>query len=102
MITQNGIKKASASIFSLFKGIRITFGDDSIKDLPIYEGSTTEEQVKILGLVSDDVTGRIVKIQLMDTEDEVFAEKECEIEKDEAEGLLVSFVLRLYETEAIA
>lgn len=102
MITQEGMQKASSAIYKLMKGIRVITEDGTKKDLPIYEGEADEAHLKIMGLIDDTVAGKISHVQLIDTDNEVFAENNGTIEKSESEGLLVSFMIRLYETGGIA
>lgn len=100
MITELGMTKASKAIYEIVSGIRCVFDDGSHKDLPLYDSSEhTADHVKLMGLLADDVVGRITKLVLLDNAGEAFAEREVSLEKDEAEGLLVSFLIRIYESE---
>lgn len=97
MITEGGMRKASKALYSLLKGVRVVMDDGKQHDLTIYEGEADSDRLKIMGLLDDSISGSIRKVQLIDTDDEVFAENGTISEKRESEGLLVSFVIRLYE-----
>lgn len=101
MITELGMKKASAAIYAIVDGIRVIFDDGKVQTLPIYDGEAKENQIKIMGLLSDDVVGRIQQIDLMDKDGDVFASRQYYFDKKEIEGLLVSFIIGITENEVL-
>lgn len=101
MITEKGLQKASQAIYELLGGIRVVLMNGETQTLPVYEGESDPSHIKIMGLVDDKTTGEITKIQLMDKDGDVFAERDDHLAKTEAEGLLVSFMIRILESEVL-
>lgn len=97
MITQYGIEKMCTAIFGLMQEVKVTFDDLSVMTVPIHKHEIKDDTLRIIGLLSNQVQGNVVSIEVTDTDGWSVLRQDHRYMKSEMYGLLIIFQLRLVE-----
>jgi hypothetical protein len=96
LITTTGQNKLAESLLSMISHARYTV-DGVANDIPIHSTKITNNAVSIYILFDNNYEGNITKVELIDTDDEVFATQTDNIQKVDTKLLLVTFKFTLAE-----
>lgn len=96
MITQTALNKVADQVLSMISHAQYTI-DGVTNTIPIYSSKVTNNVVSVYVLFDNNYEGNITKVELIDTDGEVFATQTDNIQKVDTRLLLVTFKFTLTE-----
>lgn len=97
MITEHGLQQMGTAIFGLMHEVLVRFDDLSTMTVPIHKHELTEDTLKIIGLLSNQIQGNVISIEVIDSEGHALLKQDHRYMKTDLYGLLIIFQLRLVE-----
>ena len=99
MITEHGLQQMGTAIFGLMHEVLVRFDDLSTMTVPIHKHELTEDTLKIIGLLSNQIQGNVISIEVIDAEGHALLNKDPRYTKTELYGLLIIFQSRFVEAD---
>lgn len=101
MLSQRYKTQIAQAAFAMVDKVRVIMDDGRNYDLAIAHSEITGDYMKVMGNLEQQIVGKILELQLLDTEGNVLMNKGHELSKTERSGMLISFQIRILEQEVV-
>lgn len=96
MISTIGLNKTAGSILGLLDHARCIL-DGENQDIPIYDTKVEGNVVSVFVLFDNQYTGQITRVELIDTDGDVYASQPENVEKVDSKLFLATFKFTITE-----